>query len=211
MTSDRCVSNASSRLWLLSIFLCIAVSLVWNSPSSAATLVSIFLGGIRCSRQKFPITGYLLANLAGRTSLIRTNTENRALENESLKLGSLVAGAVEHITPHAVIVGIDASSHMKGTISLEHLADHHDISTTLYYGLPAQLMSVMKPGYHFDELLVLDIEGNNIGYICNIIETGCFVRFIGHLTGFAPKARLLMTKDRIFLRSSMLDNLFAAT
>ncbi|KAL6534583.1 hypothetical protein OROGR_013258 [Orobanche gracilis] len=139
----------------------------------------------------------------------------RALENERLRPGSLVAGVVEHITPHAIIVDIDASSHMKGIISLEHLADHH--------GLPAQLMSVMKPGYHFDELLVLDIEGNNIvltakyslinsiqqlpldisqisihsvvlGYICNIIETGCFVRFIGRLTGFAPKSKA--TDDR---------------
>ncbi|KAL6540426.1 hypothetical protein OROMI_024309 [Orobanche minor] len=150
-----------------------------------------------------------------RINLSFNMTTTRALENERLKPGSLVAGVVEHITPHAIIVDIDASSHMKGIISLEHLADHH--------GLPAQLMSVMKPGYHFDELLVLDIEGNNIvltakyslinsiqqlpldisqisihsvvhGYICNIIETGCFVRFIGRLTGFAPKSKA--TDDR---------------
>lgn len=25
------------------------------------------------------------------------------------------------------------------------------------------------------------------GYICNLIESGCFVRFLGHLTGFAPR------------------------
>ncbi|KAL6563943.1 hypothetical protein OROHE_005183 [Orobanche hederae] len=145
-----------------------------------------------------------------RINLSFNMTTTRALENESLKPGSLVAGVVEHITPHAIIVDIDASSHMNGIISLEHLADHH--------GLPAQLMSVMKPGYRFDELLFLDIEGNNIvltakyslinsiqqlpldisqisihsvvhGYVCNIIETGCFVRFIGRLTGFAPKSK----------------------
>ncbi|CAI9274023.1 unnamed protein product [Lactuca saligna] len=29
------------------------------------------------------------------------------------------------------------------------------------------------------------------GYICNIINTGCFVRFIGRLTGFAPKNKAI--------------------
>ncbi|KAH6802361.1 Transmembrane amino acid transporter family protein [Perilla frutescens var. frutescens] len=32
------------------------------------------------------------------------------------------------------------------------------------------------------------------GYICNIIDTGCFVRFIGRLTGFSPKSKA--TDDR---------------
>ncbi|KAG8367979.1 hypothetical protein BUALT_Bualt16G0128900 [Buddleja alternifolia] len=142
-------------------------------------------------------------------------TPTRAAEDESVKPGSIVSGVVERITPHAVVVDINASSHMKGTISVEHLADHHELA--------ASLMSVMKPGYHFDQLLVLDIEGNNLvltakyslvnsiqqlpadvsqiccpslvpGYICNIIETGCFVRFIGRLTGFAPKSKA--TDDR---------------
>lgn len=26
--------------------------------------------------------------------------------------------------------------------------------------------------------------------MCNLIETGCFVRFMGHLTGFAPKSKV---------------------
>ncbi|KAI3446386.1 hypothetical protein Pfo_003051 [Paulownia fortunei] len=150
-----------------------------------------------------------------RINLSFNMTPTRASEDESVKPGSLVSGVVECITPHAIVVDVNASSYMKGTISLEHLADHH--------GLAALMMSVMKPGYHFDELLVLDIEGNNLlltakyslvnstqqlpgdvsqirthsvvhGYICNIIETGCFVRFIGRLTGFAPKNKA--TDDR---------------
>ncbi|KAL8459787.1 hypothetical protein ACS0TY_031636 [Phlomoides rotata] len=142
-------------------------------------------------------------------------TPTRASVDESIKPGSLVSGVVESITPLAIVVGVNGASGMKGTIFLEHLADHH--------GLATSMMSVMKPGYHFDKLLVLDIEGNNLiltakyslvnlnkqlpldvsqischsvvhGYICNIIDTGCFVRFIGRLTGFAPKSKA--TDDR---------------
>ena len=77
------------------------------------------------------------------------------------------------------------------------------------------IKSRLKTGYEFDQLLVLDVEGNNLmlsaysiinsaqrlpldltqirsnsivlGYICNIIETGCFVCFLGRLTGFSPR------------------------
>lgn len=134
----------------------------------------------------------------------------RAVGVESVKPGSLVAGVVEKVSSHEIVVDVNASSHMKGTISLEHLADHH--------GLAILMVSALKPGYQFDQLLVLDIEGNNLvltakyslinsaqelpvdvtqirchstvpGYVCNIIESGCFVRFIGHLTGFAPKSK----------------------
>ncbi|KAL0334258.1 UNVERIFIED_CONTAM: rRNA biogenesis protein RRP5, partial [Sesamum angustifolium] len=144
-------------------------------------------------------------------NIIPTSTS----ENENVKPGSLVSGVVEHVTPQTIVVDINTSSHMKGTISTEHLADH--------YGLAALLMSSIKPGYHFDHLLVLDVEGNNLvltakyslvnsieqlpadvsqirchsvvhGYVCNIIDTGCFVRFIGRLTGFAPKNKA--TDDR---------------
>ncbi|KAL7134052.1 hypothetical protein ABFS83_11G001300 [Erythranthe nasuta] len=147
-----------------------------------------------------------------RISLSFNITPTRASEDENVKPGSLVSGLVVRTTPETVIVDINASSGMKGTISLEHLADNQ--------GLAASLISLIKPGHHFDELLVLDIEGNNIvltakyslvnstqqlpidvsqlschsvvhGYICNIIETGCFVRFIGRLTGFAPKSKAI--------------------
>ncbi|KAL0346327.1 UNVERIFIED_CONTAM: rRNA biogenesis protein RRP5, partial [Sesamum radiatum] len=147
-------------------------------------------------------------------------TPTSTSENENVKPGSLVSGVVERVTPQTIVVDVNNSSHMKGTISPEHLADHH--------GLAALLMSSIKPGYHFDQLLVLDVEGNNLvltakyslvnsteqlpadvsqirchsvvhGYVCNIIDTGCFVRFIGRLTGFAPKNKVSSDMSRITL------------
>ncbi|OMO51868.1 hypothetical protein CCACVL1_29542 [Corchorus capsularis] len=130
--------------------------------------------------------------------------------NDMVKLGSVVSGVVDGITPSAVVIQVNSKAHLKGTISNEHLADHHESA--------ALLKSVLKPGYKFDQLLVLDIEGNNIllsakyslinsaeqlpsdisqirpnsvvhGYVCNLIETGCFVRFLGRLTGFSPRSK----------------------
>ncbi|OMO68743.1 hypothetical protein COLO4_29434 [Corchorus olitorius] len=134
----------------------------------------------------------------------------RVSEDDMVKLGSVVSGVVDGITPSAVVIQVNSKAHLKGTISNEHLADHHESATLL--------KSVLKPGYKFDQLLVLDIEGNNIllsakyslinlaeqlpsdisqtrpnsvvhGYVCNLIETGCFVRFLGRLTGFSPRSK----------------------
>ncbi|CAN1306960.1 rRNA biogenesis protein RRP5 [Linum perenne] len=135
---------------------------------------------------------------------------SRLSEEDALKLGNVVTGVVEKVTPSVVVVTINGKQHIKGTIATEHLADHH--------GLTVLLKSVLKPGHEFDKLLVLDIEGNNVilsakyslidsaqelpsdisqirphsivpGYICNIIETGCFVRFLDRLTGFSPRSK----------------------
>ncbi|XP_027363474.1 rRNA biogenesis protein RRP5 [Abrus precatorius] len=132
----------------------------------------------------------------------------RVTEGDMVTLGSLVSGVVDRIASNAVVVCVNASGFSRGTISEEHLADHH--------GQAILMKSVLKPGYNFDQLLVLDVKGNNLvlsaksslikyaqqipanisqiqpnsvvhGYICNLIETGCFVRFLGHLTGFAPR------------------------
>ncbi|XP_022743667.1 rRNA biogenesis protein RRP5 isoform X2 [Durio zibethinus] len=134
----------------------------------------------------------------------------RISEDDMVKLGSVVSGVVERLTPSAVVIHVNSKAHLTGTISNEHLADHHERA--------ALLKSVLKPGYKFDQLLVLDIEGNNIllsakyslinsaeqlpsdisqirpntvvhGYVCNLIETGCFVRFLGRLTGFTPRSK----------------------
>ncbi|XVE75785.1 hypothetical protein DITRI_Ditri12bG0120500 [Diplodiscus trichospermus] len=136
----------------------------------------------------------------------------RISEDDVVKLGSIVSGVVEELTPSAVVIRVNSKAHLKGAISNEHLADHHERATLL--------KSVLKPGYNFDQLLVLDIEGNNIflsakyslinsaeqlpsdisqiqpnsvvpGYVCNLIETGCFVRFLGHLTGFSPRSKAM--------------------
>lgn len=134
----------------------------------------------------------------------------RVSEDGLVKLGSLVSGVVDVVTPNAVVVYVNAKGYSKGTIPTEHLADHHE---------HAPLMkSVIKPGYEFDQLLVLDNDSSNLllsakyslinsaqqlpsdashihsnsvvhGYVCNIIENGCFVRFLGRLTGFAPRSK----------------------
>ncbi|KAL2923175.1 rRNA biogenesis protein RRP5 [Bienertia sinuspersici] len=125
---------------------------------------------------------------------------------------SVVSGVVELVMPDSIFLHVNVNGNMKGTIYNEHLADHQ--------GQSAQLKSVLKPGHVLSELLVLDIEGNNIilsakyslihavpqlpaditqitlnsvvnGYVCNLIETGCFVRFLGRLTGFSPRKKAL--------------------
>ncbi|KDO70801.1 hypothetical protein CISIN_1g0001731mg [Citrus sinensis] len=134
----------------------------------------------------------------------------RVSEDDLVKLGSLVSGVVDVVTPNAVVVYVIAKGYSKGTIPTEHLADHLEHATVM--------KSVIKPGYEFDQLLVLDNESSNLllsakyslinsaqqlpsdashihpnsvvhGYVCNIIETGCFVRFLGRLTGFAPRSK----------------------
>ncbi|RAL51772.1 hypothetical protein DM860_010490 [Cuscuta australis] len=153
-----------------------------------------------------------------RINLSFTTTPMRLSENEMVKLGSVVSGAVELVTPDAIVVIINnAQMGLKGTIHPEHLSDHR--------GLAGLMKSVLKPGFEFDQLLVLDIEGCNLvlsakyslistaaqlpldvshvsphsvvhGYICNIIESGVFVRFLGRLTGFCPRSKA--TDDRRF-------------
>ncbi|KAK3020344.1 hypothetical protein RJ639_045328 [Escallonia herrerae] len=67
-----------------------------------------------------------------------------------VKPGSLVSGVVERIAPHAIIVDVSAKGYSKGTIYPEHLSDNQ--------GLAALMKSVLKPGYEFDQLLVLDLK-----------------------------------------------------
>ncbi|XP_024014881.1 rRNA biogenesis protein RRP5 isoform X2 [Eutrema salsugineum] len=133
-------------------------------------------------------------------------------EDDSIKLGSVVSGVIDSITPQAVIVRVKSKGFLKGTLSAEHLADHHEQAKLL--------ISLLRPGYELDKLLVIDIEGNNLalsskysliklaeelpsdfsqlqpnsvvhGYVCNLIENGCFVRFLGRLTGFAPRSKAI--------------------
>ncbi|KAK7392757.1 hypothetical protein VNO78_21204 [Psophocarpus tetragonolobus] len=143
-----------------------------------------------------------------RINLSFTIKPTRVSEDDMVTLGSLVSGVVDRRTSNAVVVYVNASGFSRGTISMEHLADHH--------GQAIHMHSRLEAGYNFDQLLVLDVKGNNLilsaksslikhaqqipadinqihsnsvvhGYICNLIESGCFVRFLGHLTGFAPR------------------------
>ncbi|KAJ4893416.1 RNA binding [Raphanus sativus] len=133
-------------------------------------------------------------------------------EDDSIKLGSIVSGVIDSITPQAVTVHVKSKGLLKGTVAAEHLADHHDQAKLM--------MSLLRPGFELDKLLIIDIEGNNLalsskysliklaeelpsdisqlqpnsvvhGYVCNLIENGCFVRFLGRLTGFAPRSKAI--------------------
>lgn len=97
-----------------------------------------------------------------------------------VKVGCIVSGVVTSLTPTAVIVNLK-DGHMKGTIFNEHLADHKGASSilTMFYGSSfysevvvyhqdsnfsvqssghvTLLRSLLKPGYEFDQLLVLGI------------------------------------------------------
>ncbi|KAE9465295.1 hypothetical protein C3L33_02796, partial [Rhododendron williamsianum] len=213
-----------------------------------------------------------------RINLSFTITPARVSEDDMIKLGSIVSGVVERVTPHAIVVHVRALGNIKGTINPEHLADHQ--------GFAALMKSALKPGYesshleigsaktglsandclsnrkklesvqvetlvedlHSDEkrifidtgrvdesgdsglrngascsfqpLLKFDdyVEGSNLiltakhslinsaqqlpaevsqvrphtvvhGYVCNLIESGCFVRYVGRLTGFIPRCK----------------------
>lgn len=147
-----------------------------------------------------------------RINLSFTITPARVTEDDMVKLGSIVSGVVERVTPHVIVVNVRSLGNTKGTIHPEHLADHQ--------GFAALLKSALKPGYEFDQLLVLDMEGINLiltakhslinsaqqlpaevsqvrprtvvhGYVCNLIEAGCFVRYIGRLTGFVPRSKAM--------------------
>ncbi|KAL0900332.1 hypothetical protein Bca101_084293 [Brassica carinata] len=75
-------------------------------------------------------------------------------EDDSIKLGSIVSGVIDSITPQAVTVHVKSKGLLKGTVSAEHLADHHDQAKLM--------MSLLRPGFELDKLLIIDIEGNNL-------------------------------------------------
>ncbi|XP_047264724.1 rRNA biogenesis protein RRP5 [Capsicum annuum] len=154
-----------------------------------------------------------------RINLSFTTTPSRVFSNELVKPGNVVSGVVERVTPDAIVLDVTAQGRFKGTISPQHLSDHS--------GHAELMKSALRPGYEFDQLLVLDIDGSNFilsakhslvisaqqlpldinqvrlnsvlhGYVCNIIESGIFIRYLGRLTGFSPRNRA--TDDR---RSSL--------
>ncbi|XP_039140377.1 rRNA biogenesis protein RRP5-like [Dioscorea cayenensis subsp. rotundata] len=94
----------------------------------------------------------------------------RTSEDDVCKLGSLVSGVVERLTPGAVVVHVH--SHLKGTIANEHLADH--------LGQATILKSLLRPGYEFDQLLVLvpiiELFTIRMHYVVGAVKS-----FVGHV------------------------------
>lgn len=64
-------------------------------------------------------------------------SNDRVTEVDMVKLGSLISGVVDRITSNAVVVYVNASGFSRGTISMEHLADHHGKNSLMVgKGLP---------------------------------------------------------------------------
>lgn len=57
--------------------------------------------------------------------LLLENLNGRISEDDMVKLGGIVSGVVEGLTPSAVVINVNSKAHLKGMISNEHLADHH--------------------------------------------------------------------------------------
>ncbi|KAF3619368.1 putative Alpha/beta-Hydrolases superfamily protein [Capsicum annuum] len=110
-----------------------------------------------------------------RINLSFTMTPSRVFSNELVKPGNVVSGVVERVTPDAIVLDVTVQGHFKGTISPQHLSYHsgeyHPLNplflcNCFYCFKPlaghAELMkSALRPGYEFDPLLVLDIDGSN--------------------------------------------------
>nr|BAC79783.2 putative pre-rRNA processing protein RRP5 [Oryza sativa Japonica Group]BAD31015.1 putative pre-rRNA processing protein RRP5 [Oryza sativa Japonica Group] len=115
------------------------------------------------------------------TFLISTN---RVIQADTPKVGSIVSGVVERLTPAAVVVSVNGFC--KGSILNEHLADHRDVEGQNLV-LSAKQSLINCASDIPSEISQMHAGSVFHGYVCNIIEAGCFVRFLGHLTGFSPK------------------------
>ncbi|KAL6498257.1 hypothetical protein OROGR_028654 [Orobanche gracilis] len=127
-----------------------------------------------------------------------------------IRVGSIIAGVVEDKTDSAIIVV--TLNGRKGRISTQHLTDIH--------GKASWIRKALYTGYEFQELLVIggvqdailnlsakksliksasadadisQIRPNSVvhGYICNLTEQGCYVSFLGHHFGFAPRNKAI--------------------
>lgn len=57
---------------------------------------------------------------------------DRVSEDDVVTLGSIVSGIVDRVTSNAVVVSINSSGFSRGTISMEHLADHHGKTSLMF-------------------------------------------------------------------------------
>ncbi|KAJ7541483.1 hypothetical protein O6H91_10G061600 [Diphasiastrum complanatum] len=120
--------------------------------------------------------------------------------------GSIVSAVLVKLEEKFIVLNVTLSGgSMQGTMSYEHLTDSPSHIE--------QLQSLLKPGYKFDRLIILENFNSKVvlsakfsllnakflpsdisqlhsqevipGYISNISDRGCFVRFLGRLTGHA--------------------------
>jgi len=64
-----------------------------------------------------------------------------------VRLGSIVSGIVEQVTPHAVVVRVNAECYTRGTIIPEHLADHQGIHFICLLNFEELLFVTFSSGY----------------------------------------------------------------
>lgn len=65
--------------------------------------------------------------------MLTEGTDSRISDDDVVKLGSLISGVVDSFTPRGIIIFVNAKSHSKGTIPIEHLADHHGLFLLLTF------------------------------------------------------------------------------
>ncbi|KAL2653093.1 hypothetical protein R1flu_021221 [Riccia fluitans] len=124
-----------------------------------------------------------------------------------ISVGGIVSGVVAQVKENSFLIDVELEKGVaKGVLAYSQLSDHT--------GHMEQLRALIKPGYKFDRLLILEkkerklilstkfsllqagsslpsdisqIQANSVlqGYVANITSNGCFVRFLGRLTGLA--------------------------
>ncbi|BBM98348.1 rRNA biogenesis protein RRP5 [Marchantia polymorpha subsp. ruderalis] len=134
-------------------------------------------------------------------------TDNDAEGIPEIQVGSIVSGTVSLVKDNSLMVDVMGPRGVtQGVLAYSQLSD---IS-----GHVEQFKALVKPGYKFDRLLVLELKERKLvlsakfslleaasslpsdvsqlqadsvlqGYIANVIPSGCFIRFLGRLTGLA--------------------------
>ncbi|MCD7455829.1 hypothetical protein HAX54_029752, partial [Datura stramonium] len=177
---------------------------------------------------EFEIVGAELGlRILGCKSKRITVTHKKTLVKSKLEILGSYADATEGLTTHGWIMKIENHGcFLSAYNGVQGFAPRSELG--LDPGGHAELMkSALRPGYLFGSLMFVDVEGSNLilsakhslvvsaqqlpldvnqvhlnsvlhGYICNIIESGIFIRYLGRLTGFSPRNRA--TDDR---RSSL--------
>eukprot|EP00250_Pteridium_aquilinum_P021384 c25103_g1_i1 orf=322-6036(-) len=152
-----------------------------------------------------------LSFILSASRILELQTSKDGLE-KTVSVGDEVWGLVTHVSDNLVTLDIPSSYGIaRAFMKVELLSD--------FAGHNEQLKSVLYPGYKFERLLVLERDEQKLvvtskfsflsaksipsdvsqlnaqevipGYIASITGKGCFVRFLGGLTGLASLPQLL--------------------